>query len=97
MKRIVIAILAAMLVAGAQTKDEAERLLKAARNVELVDGNLNAAIRQYDTIIAKYRKTDREPVFLPMAASCHSSTGKWVTRMASLSSNWTLRPKMKGK
>ena len=59
MKRIVIGILATMLVAGAQTKDEAERLFKAARNVELVDGNLNAAIKQYDAIIAKYRKTDR--------------------------------------
>jgi Tol biopolymer transport system component len=59
MKRIVIGILAATLAAGAQTRNEAERMLKAARNAELVDGNLNAAIKQYDAIIAKYKKSDR--------------------------------------
>ncbi len=59
MQQIVIGIVAAMLVAGAQTRNEAERMLKAARNAELVDGNLNAAIKQYDAIIARYKKSDR--------------------------------------
>ena len=59
MKRIATAMLAAMLVAGAQTRDEAARLLKAAKNVELVDGDLKGAIRQYQAIAGKYAKTDR--------------------------------------
>ena len=44
MKPIVIGIMAAMLAAGAQKGDEAQRMLKAATNRELVDGDLKAAI-----------------------------------------------------
>ena len=56
---VVIAMLAATLAAGAQTRDDAARMLKAARNAELVDGDLGAAIRQYDAIIARFRTSDR--------------------------------------
>jgi Tol biopolymer transport system component len=61
MKRLVVIgmVAATLVVAGAQTRDEAERMLKAARNAELVDGNLNAAISQYDAVIARFGKSDR--------------------------------------
>ena len=77
MKPIITAILAAILVAGAQTKDEAERMFKAAQNAELVDGNLKAAIEQYDTIVAKYSKTDRAVTAnaLVRMAECYTKLG----------------------
>lgn len=50
MKRIVIGLLGAWLAAGAQKLDEAEKLFKSAQNLELVDGNLKAAIEQYGKV-----------------------------------------------
>ncbi len=50
MKRIVIGMLAAWMAAGAQKVDDAERLFKSAQNLELVDGNLKAAIEQYGRV-----------------------------------------------
>ncbi len=50
MKRIMTVMLAAIMVAGAQTRDEAERMLKAAQNTEVVDGDLTGAIEQYRKI-----------------------------------------------
>ena len=77
MKPIIIAILAVILAAGAQTKDEAERMFKAAKNAELVDGNLKAAIEQYDTIVAKFSKTDRAVTAnaLVLMAECYTKLG----------------------
>ncbi|MBL8294244.1 MAG: PD40 domain-containing protein [Bryobacterales bacterium] len=57
MKSILIGALTAILAAGAQSS-EAERQLKAAMNAEMMNGDLQAAIRQYGDIAAKY-KTDR--------------------------------------
>lgn len=50
MKPIWIGILAAALAAGADKAQDAERMLKAAMNTELVDGNLKAAIEQYKKV-----------------------------------------------
>ncbi len=74
---ILAAVLAAILVAGAQTKGEAERMFKAAKNAELVDGNLKAAIEQYDTIVAKFSKTDRAASAdaLVRMAECYTKLG----------------------
>src|SRR5262245_35515650 len=76
MKAIVTAILAAVLAASAQT-GEAARQLKAARNAELVDGDLNAAIKQYATIVAKYVKTDRTVTSMALIhmADCYQKMG----------------------
>ncbi|MBL8294245.1 MAG: PD40 domain-containing protein [Bryobacterales bacterium] len=57
MKSILIGALTAVLAAGAQSS-EAERQLKAAMNAEMMNGDLQAAIKQYGDIAAKY-KTDR--------------------------------------
>jgi len=43
-------LLVAGLALGAQKQDSVERQLKAARNTELVDGNLKAAIDQYKKV-----------------------------------------------
>lgn len=45
-----LSLLAAMLAAGANKAQDAERQLKAAMNTELVDGNLKAAIDQYKKV-----------------------------------------------
>lgn len=77
MKRIAIAMLAVVVVVGAQTKDEAQRLLKAAKNTEFVDGDLNGAIKQYRAIVSKYAKTDRgvAAAALMDMAECHQKMG----------------------
>ena len=82
MKRVMIAILAAVLVAGAQTKDEAERMFKVARNAEVVDGDLQAAIEQYDTIVTKFSKTDRATSAdaLVRMAECYTKLGNAKAR-----------------
>ena len=64
MKRCGIAVLlalltTAMLAARADKNPEAERLLKAAMNTELVDGNVKAAIDQYKRIVDQYGRSDR--------------------------------------
>jgi Tol biopolymer transport system component len=82
MKHIAAAILAAALMAGAQTRDDADRLLKAAQNTELVDGNLNAAIKQYGALVAKYAKTDRTvtATALVRMADCYRKMGDAESR-----------------
>lgn len=77
MKPIITAILAVILVAGAQAKDEAERMFKAAQNAELVDGDLKGAIEQYDAIVSKFGKTHRGIAAdaLVRMAECHSKLG----------------------
>jgi Tol biopolymer transport system component len=75
--KFVVTMLAMVLAAGAQTRDDADRLLKAAKNTELVDGNLNAAIKQYGAIVAKYAKTDRgaAATALVRMADCYRKMG----------------------
>ena len=75
-------MLAAILVAGAQTKDEAERMLKAAKNTELVDGDLKGAIKRYGEIAAKYSKTDRAAAAMALVrmAECHQKLGDAESR-----------------
>lgn len=52
MKRLAAGLLVTMMVAYAAPKaQEQERLLKAAMNTELVDGNLKAAIEQYQKVV----------------------------------------------
>jgi Tol biopolymer transport system component len=79
MRWIVFAIIAAALAPAAQSanKDDAERLLKAARNTETVDGDLNGAIRQYQAIVAKYAKTDRAVTSMALVreAECRQKIG----------------------
>ena len=76
MRRFAVTILAVALMAGAQTKDDAEKSLKAAKNAELVDGDLNAALKQYRAIVTKYRQ-DRAVVAkaLVLMAECHQKMG----------------------
>jgi len=74
MKRIVIGILAAMLAAGAQKADEAERLLKAAMNTELVDGNLQAAIEQYEKVVQSGNRAAAAQALIHMA-ECYQKLG----------------------
>ena len=49
-RSIRLAVVAVMLAAGADKTQDAERMLKAAMNTELVDGNLKAAIEQYKKV-----------------------------------------------
>ena len=74
---ILAAVLVAILAAGAQTKGEVERMFKAAKNAELVDGDLKAAIERYDTIVAKYSKSDRAASAnaLVLMAECYTKLG----------------------
>ncbi len=82
MKRIITAIPAAILVASAQTKGEAERMLKAAQNAEVVDGDLKAAIEQYDEIVTKFEKTNRSITAsaLVRMAGCYTKLGDTESR-----------------
>ncbi len=77
MKRVIVAMLTAVLVVGAQTKNEAERMFKVAQNAEVVDGDLQAAIEQYDTIASKFSKTDRAASAdaLVRMAECYTKLG----------------------
>jgi hypothetical protein len=79
MRWIAFAIIVAALAATAQSasKDDAERLLKAARNTETVDGDLNGAIRQYQAIVTKYAKTDRAVTSMALVreAECRQKIG----------------------
>ena len=61
MRRQVISLLAVVLLAfvstslpRAQTPDSAEHMLEAARQMELIDGDLDAAIEQYEEIVSRH-------------------------------------------
>src|SRR5215469_143671 len=81
MKRIAIGIVAAALLAEAQSRDDAGRLLKAAHNTELVDRDLNGAIKQYSAIVSKY-KSDRAVVATALVrlAECYQKMGDAESR-----------------
>jgi Tol biopolymer transport system component len=73
--RILIGILAAASVASGQQKaDDAERLLKAATNTELVDGNLKAAIEQYKKVARTGNRSVAAQALLRMA-ECYQKLG----------------------
>ena len=66
-----------LLVSAAERNQEAMRLLKAARNVETVDGNLRSAVGQYKRIVDVYGKTDRATAAeaLVRMAECYQKLG----------------------
>jgi hypothetical protein len=78
MKPFATALFAILLAAGAQTRGDAGRLLKAAKNAELVDGNLDSAIKQYRAIVAKYAKSDRGAAAAALIgmADCYRKMGE---------------------
>ena len=82
MKRLATALIITLLAAGAQTRSDADHLLKAAQNAELVDGNLNAAIKQYGAIVSKFAKNDRgiAAMALVRMADCYRKMGDAESR-----------------
>ena len=62
-RRTALTVLASLLILAcglaAQRSDSAQALLRAAIDTEVVAGDLNAAIKQYQAIVAQYGKTDR--------------------------------------
>ena len=71
-----------MLAAGADRNPEAQRLLKAATNAELVDGHVKGAITQYQKIVDVYGKTDRATAAeaLVRMAECYQKLGDTQAR-----------------
>jgi Tol biopolymer transport system component len=67
-------LLAAALLAVAQKADDAERMLKAAQNAELVDGNLQRAIEQYKKIAQSGNRALAAKALLRMA-ECYQKLG----------------------
>ncbi len=55
----VILMALSIVTAGAQKNTQAEAMMAAAQQKETVEGDLNAAIKQYREIATKYAKTDR--------------------------------------
>src|SRR5437016_5701089 len=87
MKRVLLILAMAVLLfapahARQSGKGDAERLLKAAQNTELVDGNPQAAIKQYQAIVAKYGKTDRAVAASALIhlAKCYEKMGNAEAR-----------------
>ncbi len=74
---LVIAVTTVMLAAGADRNPDAERLLKAATNTELVDGNLKSAIEQYQRVVNTYGTSDRATTAqaLVRMAECYQKLG----------------------
>ena len=73
-----LALGAAMIApAAAQKSDAGRAMLEAARQKELVEGNLPAAIRQYQAIVDKYKQTDRAVTAdaLVAMAACYRKQG----------------------
>ena len=60
------------------SRDEAERLLKAAQNTEVVDANPRAAIEQYQAIVDRFSKTARgtAATALLQMAECYRKLGE---------------------
>jgi Tol biopolymer transport system component len=82
MNRIWIVTLAIILAAAprlavAQASGEADRLMKAAQNAEVVDGDLKAAIAQYAAIAKKYERSDRATTAQALIhmADCYQKQG----------------------
>lgn len=76
---MLVAVLAVLLIAAspaAQKSDSAQALLRAAMDKAVVDGDLNAAINQYQAIVARF-KTDRAVVATALVrmAECYQKLG----------------------
>lgn len=80
MKLLLVALAlgtAMMAPAAAQKSDGGRAMLEAAKQKELVEGNLPAAIRQYQAIVDKYKQTDRAVAAdaLVAMAACYRKQG----------------------
>jgi Tol biopolymer transport system component len=75
--RMLAVALAGQMLVAAQQAGDAERLLRAAMNTAMVDGNLAAAIKQYKAIVARYEKTNRQvaATALVRLADCYQKLG----------------------
>jgi Tol biopolymer transport system component len=71
----------ARLICAAPSDDTANVLMQAAMKKELVDGDLNGAIKQYAAIVAKY-KNDRAVTAMALVhmAECHQKMGDAESR-----------------
>jgi Tol biopolymer transport system component len=79
MKPILVGIVAATLMFGADKAQDAERLLKAAINTELVDGNLKAAIEQYRKVAQSGVRPVAAQALIRMA-ECYQKLGDAESR-----------------
>jgi Tol biopolymer transport system component len=78
LRLVAVALSAAMIApAGAQHSDGGRAMLEAAKQKETLEGDLPAAIRQYQAIVDKYRRTDRAVVAdaLVAMAACYQKQG----------------------
>ena len=77
----ILALVAAITINAAQGSDPAKVMFEAAKKKELVDGNLNAAIQQYKSIVSKFAK-DRAVVAdsLIRMAECYQKLGDKESR-----------------
>lgn len=73
----VLAFTTAAGLIAADSAQPANVMLEAAHKKEVVDGDLNAAIKQYSAIVAKYAKTDRAASAMALVhmAECHQKLG----------------------
>ena len=83
MKKYIAVVFTATVALGliapaeAQRNSEAETLLAAAQQKERLEGDPNAAIKQYAAIISKYSKTNREVTAMALVgmAECYQDIG----------------------
>jgi len=81
MRRVAVGILVLMvLVAAATNAQDAERLLKAAMNTELVDGDLKAAIAQYQKVVDSGNRVLAAQALVRMA-ECYQKLGDSGARL----------------
>ena len=78
---IIPALLAAVTLNAAQTNGSARVMFEAGKKMEVVDGDLNAAIAQYRAIVSTY-KADRAVVAeaLIRVAECYQKMGNLESR-----------------
>lgn len=81
MKRMLIIVLAAALAGGAEKDAEAERLLKAASNKELVDGDIKGAIEQYKKVAQRKNRAAAAQALVKMG-ECYEKLGDTEARKA---------------
>ena len=74
---LIMAVLVAATVVAARQSGPAQAMFEAARKMEVVDGDLNGAIKQYQAIVDKY-KTDRSvtATALVQMAGCYEKLGQ---------------------
>src|SRR5690348_17111567 len=76
---LAVAVAASLAAAHAQGAQDAERLLKVAMNTELVDGNLKAAIDQYQKVVQSGNRRLAAQALLHIA-ECYQKLGDAQTR-----------------